>query len=163
MSFSTNNKNWTLANLRWSTFVTLNFLTLHPDLGCWGTWLFSYKAPSSVLNALLRKLKEWPVSFNHLLLGRVSHSHFSCWIPFLGRDLGYGAENRWMSKQLGTRLDTTPCQRSAPTTASCFPDKSVHLKSINSRLFFHSSKNFWSRPSVSGNEEQFKDRRKVRG
>lgn len=34
--------------------------------------------------------------------------------------------------------NTTPCQRSAPTTSSSSHGKSVYLKSIITRLFFHS-------------------------
>lgn len=54
-------------------------------------------------------------------------------------------------------------QGSAPT-ASSFRGKSVHLKSITSRCFFSIQvKIFCSRPSVSGNKEQFKDWYKVQG
>lgn len=115
MSFSSFSDNWTLANSRRGTFVTLNSLPWHQiwDTGEPG-WLLPCKAPTSAQNALLRKLKESGLSaLNHWPL-RVSHSHSSCWIPLLGRDLLYGATNRWIYGRLETRMDNTAPSRDQP-------------------------------------------------
>lgn len=165
MSFSSFSDNWTLANSRRGTFVTLNSLPWHQiwDTGEPG-WLLPCKAPTSAQNALLRKLKESGLSvLNHWPL-RVSHSHSGCWIPLLGRDLLYGATNRWIYGQLETRMDNTAPSRDQPQQ---------HLLSMASQctwnlspldVFFSiQAKNFCSRPSVSGNKEQFKDWCKVQG